>query len=303
MAGPFAVAQMILSKEIRTRTGQLFPDSLKLFLADTLADPYVEETHLGALYEPIAKSRREANRIKREEPIFVCLGNPPYDLHESERDKGGWVVTGHEGQAPIWEDFLEAIRGTRAMGDVKPIYNLYAYFWRWALWKVFEANPESATGIVGFITASSFLMGPGWGGVRSHMREIADEIWVLDLGGEGHGARKDENVFDIRTPVAITLVAKYPSSRATRGSAKVNYWRIPADTRAEKFRILSTLRTIDDVSWQEASSDPTDPFVPLRGDVWKQLPSLLDIFPWHAPGIGQNRNWVRSPDAEELRER
>jgi predicted helicase len=132
MVGPFAVAQMLVGEEIRSRTGQIFTNSVRLYLADTLADPWLEQTRLGAIYEPIARSRREANLVKRDEPILVCIGNPPYDLHESDAKRGGWVVTGSSDRAPIWNDVVQGARNVGAAGELKPTYNLYAYFWRWA---------------------------------------------------------------------------------------------------------------------------------------------------------------------------
>ena len=49
-----------------------------LFITDTLGNPFVEEEQLPQIVEAIAKSRREANRVKREQPITVVIGNPPY---------------------------------------------------------------------------------------------------------------------------------------------------------------------------------------------------------------------------------
>lgn len=304
MAGPFAVAQMLVTEELVQRTGQLWEERMRLYLADTLADPWAEETRLGGVYEPIAQSRREANRVKREEPVLVCLGNPPYDLHESDDDKGGWVVRGGEGRPPIWSDIVEGARAAGAAGDLKPIYNLYAYFWRWGLWKVFEAHEDARTGVVGFITASSFLLGPGWAGLRRTMRQLADEIWIIDLGGEGHGARQDENVFDIRTPVAITIIARTSNRRrAASARANVHYWRILAETRSEKYRVLNTLRAVEDIPWQDGPDEDFAPFVPIAGELWPSLPLLTDLLPWKSSGVGQNRNWPRAPSVEALEER
>ena len=86
---------------------------------------------------------------------------------------------------------------------LKNLYNDYVYFWRWALWKVFDSTEDS--GIVSFITASSYLRGPGFIGMRRKMREVFDELWLIDLEGDGIGTRKTENVFAIRTPVAIAI--------------------------------------------------------------------------------------------------
>jgi hypothetical protein len=80
--GPFAVAQLRIIAEMQAlmatpqeSTPQI-PD-LRLFITDTLGNPFVEEETLGQIYEPIAKSRRDANTIKKTQPITVVIGNPP----------------------------------------------------------------------------------------------------------------------------------------------------------------------------------------------------------------------------------
>ena len=68
---------------------------------------------------------------------------------------------------------------------IKNLYNLYVYFWRWALWKVFEHDTAEGPGIVSFISASSYLDGDAFSGMREHMRGVCDEIWILDSGWRG----------------------------------------------------------------------------------------------------------------------
>ncbi|HOG48884.1 MAG TPA: hypothetical protein PLB78_19810, partial [Anaerolineae bacterium] len=105
----------------------------------------------------------------------------------------------------IFHDFLAPAIAAGDAVHVKNLYNLYVYFWRWALWKVFEGQTSGGPGVVSFISASSYLDGAAFCGMREHMRRLCDEIWVLDLGGEGRGTRKSDNVFAIQTPVAIAV--------------------------------------------------------------------------------------------------
>jgi predicted helicase len=104
------------------------------------------------------------------------------------------------------------------------LYNLYVYFWRWAIWKAFEAHGDGP-GVVAFITAASWLTGPGFMGLRQLVREICDEAWVLDLGGDNRGANPEENVFAIETPVAIVVLARDDVSDRNR-PARVHYRRV-----------------------------------------------------------------------------
>jgi predicted helicase len=89
--GPFAVAQLRLIAEMQSLVGNGSRKTMptpKLFVTDTLGDPYATETQFSALVAPIGESRKEANRIKREVPITVVIGNPPY------KDKAGDKVAG-----------------------------------------------------------------------------------------------------------------------------------------------------------------------------------------------------------------
>ena len=77
--GPFAVAQLRLLAEMRALTkAKKAPPELNLFITDTLGNPFVEEEQLPQIVEAIAKSRREANKVKAKQPITVVIGNPPY---------------------------------------------------------------------------------------------------------------------------------------------------------------------------------------------------------------------------------
>ena len=117
-------------------------------------------------------------------------------------ERVAWVRHGEDGsdEPPILDDFLKPASDAGAGVHLHNLYNDYVYFWRWALWKVFDST--DAGGIVTFITASSYLRGPGFVGMRRKMREVFDELWVIDLEGDSLGARKTDNVFAIRPPVA-----------------------------------------------------------------------------------------------------
>jgi len=63
-----------------------------MFVTDTLSNPFVEQEWFPAILGPIAESRLQANQIKRQEPITVVIGNPPYK--ERAKNRGGWVEAG-----------------------------------------------------------------------------------------------------------------------------------------------------------------------------------------------------------------
>jgi hypothetical protein len=129
--GPFAVAQLRLLAEMRalTKTAvKLAPPELNLYITDTLGNPFVEEEQLPQIVEAIAKSRREANKVKRDQPITVVIGNPPYK--DKAEGRGGWIESGAGGKlhAPLDRWRAPPEWGVGAHG--KHLKNLYVYFWR-----------------------------------------------------------------------------------------------------------------------------------------------------------------------------
>ena len=211
LVGPYSVAHLRLSQ--RFRNASVAGITPKVYLTDTLESPnQLPDFTASLLQAQLTEERKRGQEVKKDTRVFVCLGNPPYDREEHDPldeiglRKGGWVRHGDEGPEappPILEDFLEPARKAGLGVHLKNLYNDYVYFWRWALWKVFDSTEDA--GIVTFITASSYLRGPGFVGMRRKMREVFDELWIIDLEGDSNGARKTENVFAIRTPVTIAI--------------------------------------------------------------------------------------------------
>jgi hypothetical protein len=79
-----------------------------LLLASSLANLYL---------------RREANRIKKDRPVMVVIGNPPYK--ERSHGQGAWIESGTEAGylAPLARFIPPADWGVGA--HVKHLYNLY----------------------------------------------------------------------------------------------------------------------------------------------------------------------------------
>ena len=156
-------------------------------------------------------------------------------------------------------------------------------------------------GVVSFITASSYLRGPGFAGMRRHMRETFEELWILDLGGEGRGARRSENVFAIQTPVAIAIGYRTDETRRDE-PARVRYSRIDG-TREEKLRTLAAITSLDDVEWRDCLGGWAQPFLPEGEGDFFAWPALTGIFPWQQPGVKAGRTWPISADPATLDER
>lgn len=311
LIGPYAVAHLRLSQAILAEHAPLPADGPHIYLNDTLDAPNaVPPGYLPMQYKQLAEEQKRANKIKQSAPVLVCIGNPPYDrqtIDETERGKvklkGGWVRFGEEKPGgrtrPILDDFTDPLEAAKLGVHAKNLYNDYVYFWRWALWKVFEQSP--GYGIVSFITASSYLRGPGFAGMRKVMRETFDELWIIDLEGDTLGARKTENVFAIRTPVAIAIGVRYNTAQ-TSTPATVHYTRI-SGTREEKLAALAGIGKFADLPWRPCFEGWMQPLLPAGDTPYWSWPLLTDLFPWQTNGMQFKRTWPIGETRELLKRR
>ena len=308
MVGPYAVCELRFSRVLRDRGASLPVDGPHVYLTDTLESPHADPPQLSLFLQPIAEQRIKALRVKSEVPVIVCLGNPPYDRHEAATPTNGsrtgsWVRWGDDGKGAeaILSDFLAPAIVAGHGIHVKNLYNLYVYFWRWALWKVFEQEVAKGPGIVSFISASSYLNGDAFAGMREHMRRICDEIWILDLGGEGRGTRRSDNVFAIQTPVAIAVAFRSEEGKRDE-PAVIHYARIDG-TREEKLAALDIIQRPANVEWQDCPDDWQSPFRPSGEGDYFAWPLLADLMPWRQSGVKAGRTWVIAPEKDLLEER
>ncbi len=309
MVGPYAVSHMRIA-QILKNYGSEFPDNgIKIFLTDTLDDPEADIPRFSFAEKEIAEEHMRAQDVKRNTEILVCMGNPPYDREQREindeyagRKKGGWIrfganTTNYTDTTGILKDFVEGAPGIH----VKNLYNDYVYFWRWALWKLFENETSSQQGIISFITASSYLRGPGFVSMRRRMREAFDKLWIIDLEGDNLGARKTENVFNIQTPVAIAIGIKTSESNSDT-PAEAWYTKI-IGTRDDKLAALKDFKDFNHVNWQACFEEWEKPFLPQNAGDYFSYPLITDIFPWQHSGSQYKRKWPIASQAVILNQR
>jgi hypothetical protein len=299
--GPFAVAQLRLLAEISHFTNKIPPPPPRMFVADTLSDPYGEPGWLPEILRPIGESRQEANRIKRDERIKVVIGNPPYK--EKAKGLGGWVESGstNSPERPPLEAWVPP-PDWGVSAHAKHLRNLYVYFWRWATWKVFDHDPSANTGIVCFITVAGFLNGPGFQRMRDYLRHTANEIWVIDCSPEGHQPEVNTRIFQgVQQPICIVLASR-PTSANNDEPAVVRFRALAKGDRKEKFKELGKI-SLDDGGWVECPSDWRAPFLPESKGAWSNFPALEDFFLYNGSGVMPGRTWIIAPDAQSVEER
>lgn len=303
--GAFAVAQLRLLAEMIELEADGSPG---LFVTDTLSDPYADVEAGQGIYREISKSRERANRIKREQPITVVIGNPPYK--EKAKGRGSWIENGSNRAAPL-RDWMPPVEwGVGAHS--KHLRNLYVYFWRWAAWKVFEQGAggkdrhppeeEKLSGIVCYITVAGFLNGPGFQKMRSDLRRDCDEIWVIDCSPEGHQPEVATRIFQgVQHPVCIVLASRSPATDPEK-PARVRFRALPKGRRESKFEELGEI-TLDAGGWSDCPKGWRAPFLPALSGGWADLVPLDVALGDCGPGVMPGRTWVIAPDRNTLERR
>ncbi|CAN5843558.1 DNA methyltransferase [soil metagenome] len=309
LVGPYAVAHLRVTERVVDAGGSLPDDGVHVYLTDAMESPNATPPgQFPLVAKELAAEHERALKVKKDTEVLVCFGNPPYDRQQIDPSeagverKGGWVRDGDgENERPLLEDFLDPAREAGAGVHLKNLYNDYVYFWRWALWKVFETRQEPGPGIVSFITASSYLRGPGFVGMREVMRRTFDELWIIDLEGDNLGARKTENVFNIQTPVAIAVGVRNGEAKPEE-PARVRYAKITG-SRVEKLAALDDVTNFEDLEWRDCFTGWQNPFLPEGDGDYFAWPPLTDVFPWQYSGVQLKRSWPIGVRREVLEER
>lgn len=215
MMAPYAIGHIKISFLLEELGYNLQEDDrFKLYLTNTLDMEDLAQTEIPGLGSLSAESHLAA-KVKRDEPILVILGNPPY--------------SGISANINEWTEKLlkENIDGAQSYYEVdgEPLgerklwlQDDYVKFLRFAQWKIQKAGQ----GVVGMITNHSYLDNPTFRGMRQSLMKTFNEIYFLDLHGNAlkkektPDGGKDENVFDIRQGVSIALFLKEKNKKGSK---------------------------------------------------------------------------------------
>lgn len=168
---------------------------LHVYLTNSLEESNNEPPTLFSQW--LSREATEANVIKRDCPVMVMIGNPPYS--GVSQNNGKWITD-------LIGDYKFEPGGKEKLQEKKTWLNDdYVKFIRLAE-NYIESKGE---GVIGYITNRSFIENPTFRGMRWHLLKTFDKIFVLDLHGDTkENIASDENVFDIQQGVSITLFVK-----------------------------------------------------------------------------------------------
>lgn len=253
-----------------------------IYLTNSLADPINPGAPALPTIGALIAEARAADAVKRDAPILVVLGNPPWSVSSSNR----------EHIANLMADFAQIDGQALGERNVRPLDDDYLRFMRWSIWKLLEQPGAPRRGIIALVTNNSFLSRPLMRGVRKFLLDRFDEIRVLDLHGnqrQWFRDQPDEKVFpDVQVGVSITLLIRYPER--TNNPAHV-FYRETRGRRAEKFDYLNAARIADEAWATLAPRTPRWTFVPREADAaYDGWPALDALMPTRSPGVISHRD-------------
>jgi predicted helicase len=176
----------------------------RVYLTNSLEEHHPDTGTLFANW--LSEEANQANHVKRDTPVMVVMGNPPYSGISS--NMGDWITN-------LIEDY-KYVDGDH-FGEKKHwLHDDYVKFIRYGQHFV-EKNGE---GVLTYINNHGFLDNPTFRGMRWNLLKTFDKIYVLDLHGNTMknetppNGKKDENVFDIQQGVSINIFIKDSISKS-----------------------------------------------------------------------------------------
>ena len=312
LMAPYAICHLRLALDLggEGRAFQMpFNARLNVFLTNTLEEAH--EAPMGLTFAgEIGKEAQEAEAVKREKPVMVVLGNPPYSGHSA--NKGAWIADLMRGRidgSP--ESYFTVDGGPLGERNPKWLNDDYVKFIRFAQWRI----GRTGEGVLGFVTNHGYLDNPTFRGMRQSLMATFDEIHLLDLHGNARKKERapdggpDQNVFDIQQGVAIGLFVKRRDGSGTARVFHHDRWG-PREGDGGKYAWLAG-NDVDTTGWTElAPRSPDYLFVPRDealadeyGAGWK----LTDVMPLNSTGIVTARDklaiqWTEADMSRTVRE-
>ena len=294
MMAPYAIGHLKMGFLLEELGYELQKDDrFKLYLTNTLELEDLAQSTLPGM-SSLSEESNAAGKVKKEQPILVVLGNPPYSGHSA--NKGKWISKEIREYHTVDGEPLDE-------KNPKWLQDDYVKFIRFAQWKIDSAGE----GVLGFITNHSYLDNPTFRGMRQSLLNSFDHIYILDLHGNSKkkekcpDGSKDQNVFDIQQGVAIILAVKKPGLEKKISHA--NLWGL----RDDKYTWLRT-NDLGTTKWRGISPKSKFYFFVQRDEErlsrYEQYQKITEIFPVNSVGIVTSRDkFVIDANKEDLKRR
>ncbi len=299
LMAPYAMCHMKLDM-LLTETGYrpsdpAKPPRLSVYLTNSLEEHHPDSGTLFASW--LSREANAASRIKRDVPIMVALGNPPYSGHSA--NKGTWI----EGLLEVYKkepggkEKLKEKNGKWLNDDYVKFIRLGEHY--------IKKNGE---GILAYVTNHGYLDNPTFRGMRWHLLTTFDEIYVLDLHGNAKKREvaldglADHNIFDIQQGVAMMIAIKGPTVAGRPKKLARVYHHDLWGTRESKYRVLATTGLKKMGFKPLPLAKPDYLFIPQDNTLRPEYNAgfaLNELFPTHSVGIVTARDDLTIHDSRD----
>ena len=286
---PYYIASLNIEHEFfqRAQTYQPFEG---IALADTFELLEERQTRLF--------TQENTERVERQKAadMFVVIGNPPYNVgqvNENDNNKNR--------KYPAMDKLIEDTYVQDSTAQLKnKLYDPYVKAILWASKRIGEE------GVVAFVTNNSFLTRMAFDGMRKHLADDFDAIYILDLSGNVRQNPKlsgtTHNVFGIQVGVSINFFIKRNTVSTNPKAAEIFYacvdefWR-----KEEKYHYLNSNQHYQNINWQQITPDNRctwltgglqaefDTFIPMGSKAVRDE-SANAIFKTYSLGVSTNRD-------------
>jgi predicted helicase len=248
----------------------------KIYLTNSLEEHHPDTSTLFANW--LSAEANEANHIKRDTPVMVVMGNPPYA--SSSTNKSKWIQN-------LLIDYKKNLNERKINLD-----DDYIKFIRFGQHFI-DKNGE---GVLAYISNNSFLDGTTHRQMRKNLLESFDKIYVLDLHGNAKKKETskdgsiDQNVFDIMQGVSINIFVK--TNKKQQDIGQVFHYEL-FGKREYKYDFLQ--RTdFHKIVWENISIEsPNYFFVVNNNRLLSEYNSglgITDLFPTFNSGVQTKRD-------------
>ncbi|WP_332788541.1 type ISP restriction/modification enzyme [Sphingomonas sp. GB1N7] len=264
----YAMCHMKLDMQLR-ETGyrpSANPPRMSVWLTNAL-EPGEREVR-DLFFTALADEARGASEVKRNTPIMCIIGNPPYS--GISQNNNNWIsdlidnykyVDGvHFGERKHWlqDDYVKFIRMSEHLIN------------------------GNGHGIVGLISNHGYLDNPTFRGMRKHLLDSFDNIYVLDLHGNTNKKETnpagglDRNVFDIKTGVSILIAVK----KAVPGKTKM---------KQSKLQLAKVRRA--DVYGDRSAKNEALWSIDLNSSIWKTVEPISPAYFFAQTDVGLSNEY------------
>ena len=287
LVAPYTIAHLNLSRFLQAHGWTTDTERIHIYLTNTLEEAVKREGHIFA--EFLTDEANAAVSVKRDLPILVIVGNPPYpenSANPSRNNAGEFTFIGR-----LIEDYKEIDGRPLSERSTKVLQGDYVKFIRWAQWRI----KQNGEGVVGYVVNHSFLDGLVLRGMRYSLIDSFNAIYLLNLHGNSRrtepvpDGQSNENVFDIQQGVSILLCVKELDNPSPAKVYYADMW----GSREEKYRVLAASDVLS-TNWEELHpSSPFYLFVPQCTEHKAEYEngwSVTDIFQERSVGFVSSRD-------------